>query len=176
VDCSEHPGRAATTPCVRCGGFICDWCVKLAPSWGAGLCLTCQKRAPNSAVAVPKTRMFIVAGSALLIGPFLSLMDLNDLLKMGRAAADTADKHAAAIATIGIVLVLAMMAANVVGAALFFMRRHAARGVLIALFAVKLVMNLLGAAAQPGVASIVAVTWSAALLAYFALGDAFSTR
>jgi hypothetical protein len=38
--CQLHQ-RVARTTCKRCGGFICDWCEKLAPSWGPGYCNDC---------------------------------------------------------------------------------------------------------------------------------------
>ena len=46
--CAAHD-RASTSTCVRCGVFLCDWCEKLAPSWGPGLCPACQRyRAPST--------------------------------------------------------------------------------------------------------------------------------
>lgn len=46
--CAAH-ARASTSTCVRCGLFLCDWCEKLAPSWGPGLCPACQRhRAPST--------------------------------------------------------------------------------------------------------------------------------
>ena len=38
--CKLH-SRPRSATCQRCGQFLCDWCVKLAPSWGAGYCGDC---------------------------------------------------------------------------------------------------------------------------------------
>lgn len=41
--CADHPSRATTEPCARCGRFVCDWCVKTSPNWARGQCVTCQR-------------------------------------------------------------------------------------------------------------------------------------
>lgn len=38
--CQLH-SRPARSTCRRCGLFLCDWCEKLAPSWGPGYCNDC---------------------------------------------------------------------------------------------------------------------------------------
>lgn len=43
TSCVDHPTRAGATACLRCGRFVCDWCIKLAPSWAPGHCGACQQ-------------------------------------------------------------------------------------------------------------------------------------
>jgi hypothetical protein len=50
----HHPSKVADTPCSRCGTFICEWCVKLAPDWAAGQCVDCQRVVQPSGTAASK--------------------------------------------------------------------------------------------------------------------------
>lgn len=68
--CALHT-RPAEQTCKRCGVFICDWCVKLAPDWGPGLCHDCLKH------AAPKTK---VVRATFGSGFLLVFLSLNGLL------------------------------------------------------------------------------------------------
>ncbi|MFZ5445506.1 MAG: hypothetical protein ACOZQL_36280 [Myxococcota bacterium] len=63
--CPLH-GRPSSTTCVRCGVFLCDWCEKLAPSWGPGLCADCQRRSPPARRFVAPSRPVMVVSMLLL--------------------------------------------------------------------------------------------------------------
>ena len=145
ASCSEHPGRAAFAPCTRCGAFICDWCVKLAPSWGPGLCAKCQK-VKHGAVAPPMalSKAFILVSVALFVRPWLSMGGVfQDLTEGSRAAAghnpQLATQFLVATVADGLLTVLAFVAMG-----LFWFRRKAARPVIVVMYA----LDVLGRVAQ----------------------------
>jgi hypothetical protein len=41
--CPDHPTRVTTDTCVRCGRFLCDWCILTAPDWAPRSCAPCQQ-------------------------------------------------------------------------------------------------------------------------------------
>ncbi len=60
--CPLH-GRTARSTCERCGVFRCDWCEKLEPTWGAGLCAGCLRlsaRQYRPPMRLPFWRMTLV--------------------------------------------------------------------------------------------------------------------
>jgi hypothetical protein len=162
--CGEHPGRAAEVPCTRCGAFLCDWCVKLAPSWGNGLCASCQKRvAAEPAARVPKSGLFMWVSFGVLLGPFLSWHDLQETLAL---ADDPAYVRPVIYAAAGVTVVL--LAWNIAAIVLVALRSPRARTVLLAYFAVRIVVSLLAAMAMPagGFAAWWPVPIQALLFAY----------
>lgn len=61
--CKLH-SRPARSTCKRCGLFLCDWCEKLAPSWGPGYCNECLHFVtPDTAhlARMPMATMFAIA-------------------------------------------------------------------------------------------------------------------
>jgi hypothetical protein len=101
--CVEHPGRAAATACVRCGTFICDWCVKLAPSWGPGLCAKCQKLVhASSGEPVAVSRLTRRVGAILIVRPLIGVYLVAGVMRFGMEAFDAQDSAALAQASIAI--------------------------------------------------------------------------
>src|SRR5439155_5363713 len=76
--CVDHPTRSAEAACLRCGRFICDWCVKLAPSWApASHCPPCQKQfagAPSAGHWMKGPLAFAAVG--LVLNPAVSAVEL----------------------------------------------------------------------------------------------------
>jgi hypothetical protein len=64
--CALH-GRASEQTCTRCGVFLCDWCVKLAPDWGVGLCQDCLR------IKAPKTPVVRASFRSSFLVSFLAL-------------------------------------------------------------------------------------------------------
>jgi len=167
--CAEHPSRRAETPCVRCGTFICDWCVKLAPSWGPGLCLQCQKRTAGAeAQPIPKTRGFIIVAAGTLLCPFITLNELSETTKLPHGTGDEQVGRLFAIAVLVLLLVW-----NVLAIIVFAVQRQKARGLLLGFFGFRAVISLLGVAASwgqtPG--AWLSILVNAALFAYVGWSD-----
>ena len=140
VRCAQHPARTADTPCLRCGAFICDWCVKLAPSWGPGLCLDCQTRAAEATPAkVPMTRGFVVVGAAVLLCPFITWNEIVDAAALARESPEYQPTVTAVIAVLVVLLVW-----NAAAIVLVALRRPRARAVLMGFFALRGLFSLLG--------------------------------
>ncbi len=138
--CVEHPDRTAAAPCERCGAFRCDWCVKLAPSWGPGLCAACQKRAPTAGTGrLPRSRLFMLVSIGVLLSPFLTGQELLGLLAL------PGNGVVVITAAIAVVLLVWNLAAIVLAA----LRHHTARVALLGYFAVRFVISLLGALGTP---------------------------
>jgi hypothetical protein len=133
--CTEHPGRAAAATCTRCGNFICDWCVKLAPSWGPGLCAQCQKVKHTAALPpMALSKGFIVVSVLIFIRPWWTLWGLRDVFALGAQAVDGQDA-AAATAAMGLLATgVLFVGLSFVAMALFWLRRKAARPVLLAAY------------------------------------------
>lgn len=71
ASCSLHQ-REATATCTRFGVFLCDWCVKLAPTWSIGLCAECMKRVPwpdTRLLTLPRllNKVFALGVAAMLV-------------------------------------------------------------------------------------------------------------
>ena len=78
--CQLH-ARPAQSTCKRCGGFLCDWCEKLAPSWGPGFCNECLHYVTPDTAHLGKMSfgvMFVVAFLAVL--SFFSFVGLRTQL------------------------------------------------------------------------------------------------
>jgi hypothetical protein len=137
--CGEHPDRAAEAPCTRCGAFRCDWCVKLAPSWGPGLCASCQKRqAVDPAAKLPRSRLFMFVSFGVLLGPFFTGAELKGVLAL-REEETVVQSVVMAIAAVLVVLLVW----NVAAILLVALRNPRARAVLLGYFAVRFVVSLL---------------------------------
>jgi len=81
--CEPH-GREATQTCRRCGVFLCDWCVKLAPDWGPGLCPGCQRLcAPPPPRRLPRSWTVRTVLGALMVAMVVSLLTLARALFEG---------------------------------------------------------------------------------------------
>lgn len=66
--CQLH-SRPARSTCRRCGLFLCDWCEKLAPSWGAGYCNDCLHFVSPETAHLGKmslSTMFVIALLAVM--------------------------------------------------------------------------------------------------------------
>lgn len=164
--CGEHPDRRAETPCARCGTFICDWCVKLAPSWAPGLCLPCQKRTAGVEPGrIPLTRGFIVVAAATLLCPFMTLNELGETVRLRQG---TSEERLLAVAVLLLLLVW-----NVVAIITFIVKRQRARGVLLGFFGLRGIISLLGVAATWGQAtgSWLSILVNAAVFAYIGWSD-----
>lgn len=92
--CSHH-ARVAQVPCARCGSLLCDWCVKLAPSWGQGLCPSCQHAAaPKAGARFGPVRLrtqmvmmlFGVGGAAGLVAQVVQALEVRQLPSPGGMA------------------------------------------------------------------------------------------
>ncbi|MFT3710165.1 MAG: hypothetical protein QM817_21270 [Archangium sp.] len=68
--CPLHQ-RPSEQTCARCGVFLCDWCVKLAPDWGAGLCSDCVRH------TAPKTPVVRASFGASFLVAFLVLSGIS---------------------------------------------------------------------------------------------------
>lgn len=140
ASCTVHPGRPVSATCTRCGAFLCDWCVKLAPSWGPGLCQSCQKvKHVEAAPAITLSRPLVLVSTVLMLRPWLGIGAFFSDLGLGadaRAAGDTAlaTQALGLAAADALLTVLAFVAS-----ALFFLRLKVARPLLVGLFAADLV-------------------------------------
>ncbi|MBL8954065.1 MAG: hypothetical protein JNK82_25030 [Myxococcaceae bacterium] len=144
--CVEHPGRVAEAPCIRCGAFRCDWCVKLAPSWGPGLCAACQKRGDGGGAVtkLPRSRLFMLVSVGVLLSPFVLWWELSEAFGQLR---DEALRGAAAVTlTVGGMLMLWNVAAIVLAA----LRHPAARTALLVYFGIRLALAMLAAVVADG--------------------------
>src|SRR5262249_8680179 len=120
--CVDHPGRAVAATCLRCGRFVCDWCVKLAPSWGHGLCLDCQKKKGAGTVRSAGNWMtgpLLLAGVALLISPSLGFFRIWETIRAVGAGATLTVEIAYELTTLSILSVCCA-----VGAVFYFLRKR----------------------------------------------------
>lgn len=162
--CTQHPSRPADTPCVRCGAFICDWCVKLAPSWGPGLCLDCQKRTGASTPKLPLSRGFMIVGAAVLISPFFTWNEIVETKRLGPEVPPV-------VSGVVIAVLVILLVWNIGALALVALRRPQARLALLGFFAVRGVVAALGALASTGVAAWLPVALNLALFVYVGWSD-----
>lgn len=107
--CPLHQ-RPSEQTCTRCGTFVCDWCVKLAPDWGPGLCHECLRRDPprTAVVRLTLTTGFLVALLGLMglasSGALLQSLFDSQASNTGRAA----NALGAVIGFVGAGVVIAM--------------------------------------------------------------------
>jgi hypothetical protein len=135
ASCTEHPGRAVATTCLRCGSFICDWCVKLAPSWAPGLCVKCQRvKHASEPPVMALSRPYMLVSVALFIRPWLGVAATLVAVTVGVRAVELSDQALATQATFAIVAGAVLTLGAFVAMLLFWMRRKVARPFILGVY------------------------------------------
>src|SRR5262245_45641633 len=98
VKCPDHPTRDVVETCMRCGRFLCDWCVKLSPSWGPGLCASCQRHQAPRAAGHWLKGWLMLAGALLLILPVLGFKNVVLAIEILRDSDEAAQRGLALVA------------------------------------------------------------------------------